>query len=69
MFKDLTVTENRKAKDMGYMPLFAERETVQEAYDYMMRIIDRMLPGDKQAAITGFHVFINTMAVQSAKEE
>ena len=58
-----------KAAKFGYHGLFGHRETLQEAYDYAMQLIDTIPPEDRIAVMTGLHVLMNTIAIERAKEK
>ena len=63
----LTSAQKDRAKALGYMGAFADRETVQQAYDYAIGMAKDC--GDMQGnIITGIHVLINTIAKERAME-
>ena len=43
--------------------LFGSRETLQDAEDYMMDIIEAMPNDERLPMLTGFYVFWNTLAL------
>jgi hypothetical protein len=45
-----------------YSPLFAERETIRQAYDEAIEAVS-----DNNGAITAIHVLLNSIAVQIEK--
>ena len=49
--------------------LFADRETVKEAWDYAFEVINRMRDGEKVAATTALMVLMNTISKQIIANE
>lgn len=49
--------------------LFADRETVKEAWDYAFEVINRMREGEKVAATTALMVLMNTISKQIIANE
>jgi hypothetical protein len=49
--------------------LFADRETIKEAWDYAMRVINSLHESDRIAATTALMVMLNTVAKELTKEE
>jgi len=45
-------------------PLFATRNTIEEAYEYAYSIIETLDPVDKIGVITAMQVLVNTIAEQ-----
>lgn len=46
-------------------PLFATRETIEEAYEFMYAVIEALEePSDKVAVITAVQVLVNTIAAK-----
>lgn len=43
-------------------PLFATRNTIEEAYEYVMAITNALPPKDRPAVITATQVLVNTIA-------
>jgi len=67
MFKDLNTQQKKVAQAAGYHGLFAERETVKEAYDYAMMIVEALPSECKAHVVTAIHVLLNTIAVNRAE--
>ena len=49
--------------------MFADRENVQEAYDWAVEIANRCCNNDKAAVVTAIQVLVNTYAIKLAKGE
>lgn len=49
--------------------LFADRETLKEAFDYAFEVIKRMKDSEQIAATTAMYVVLNTIAKELVKEE
>ena len=47
--------------------LFAERDTLKEAFDYAFRVINSLQNGDQIAATTALYVVLNTLANEIEK--
>ncbi len=52
----------------GYNGMFATRKTVDEAGEYLQKIVNTIDKKDVFGLITGIQVLINTMAIERAKE-
>jgi hypothetical protein len=49
--------------------LFADRDTVKEAFDYAFDVIDNMRGANKVAATTALYVVLNTLSKEIEKNE
>ena len=49
------------AKDLQ-SPMFATRDSIGDAYDYVMRIVNTLPMADRPAVITAIQVLVNTIA-------
>lgn len=56
------------AKSMRH-GLFAERETVKEAWDYAFEVINSLPKSQKAAAMTAMMVLLNTISKEILKNE
>ena len=68
MYDDLTDEQQKKARELGFTFIFAERESVVEAINYSFHLIDSKCFDYKPEALTALYVVINTFAVALAKE-
>jgi hypothetical protein len=59
-YHDLPQHEKDQLKKLGYYPLFADRDTPQEAYDYAMDIAKNAR--EEAHIVTAVHVLLNTLA-------
>ncbi len=57
---EMNKTQRKIAEQFGYCGLFAERSTIQEAYDDMIKALDKKT--DNMYLFSLFHVFCNTVA-------
>jgi hypothetical protein len=57
---DLSKEKQEVALAMGFVPMFASRDTLEEANEYFMMIVESLSPGDKVAMLTAHHVLENT---------
>lgn len=62
-FKELDKEAQERATAYGYNGLFSSRKSVQEAFDYAMKVFESLGPSENVAAITGMMVVINTLAL------
>ena len=62
------MTNEELAKSIRH-GLFAERDTVKEAWDYAFDVINRMSESDKIAATTALMVLTNTISKQILANE
>ena len=58
-----TVTPAQVAQSIRN-PMFAKRETLNEAYDYFFGVIQAINAADRAAALTATQVLLNTIADQ-----
>jgi hypothetical protein len=56
------------AENYGYSGLFGHRESLAEAGEYAMRLIDNLKPSERKWATIAMMVVSNTHAVERAKE-
>lgn len=63
MYKDLTEAQQKKAIRYGFCGLFANRSTIQEAYDQAATQATSLKDGDKQKMIVCLQVLMNTWAI------
>jgi hypothetical protein len=56
------------AKSMRHN-LFADRETVKEAWDYAFEVLNSLRDSDRVAAMTAMMVLLNTISKQIIKNE
>ena len=49
--------------------LFADRETLKEAWDYAFQVINSLRESDRMAATTAMMVMLNTVAKEITKNE
>lgn len=49
--------------------LFADRDTVKEAWDYAFEVMNRLRDGEKIAAMTAMMVLMNTISKEIIKNE
>jgi hypothetical protein len=59
-FHDLSNEQKKDALGRGYIAMFASRDSVEEATEYLHEILDTLQPHDKIAVITAFQVLENT---------
>jgi hypothetical protein len=59
-YEDLTQEQKEVARKKGYTNMFASRDSVDEAYDYMNKVVGSLSPADALAVITAFQVIKNT---------
>jgi hypothetical protein len=59
-YHDLSPEQKELAKKKGFSSMFASRDTLDEAYDYMNKIVATLNPTDALAVITAFQVIKNT---------
>jgi hypothetical protein len=45
---------------MGYVPMFASRDSIEDAHDYFNDVMESMNPSDRIAFLTAYHVLKNT---------
>lgn len=69
MFDDLSKKKQEKALKNGYIALFSERETMQEAYDYALNIVTAIEAKNRNAVLTAIHILTNTHAVIAADSD
>lgn len=62
------MTNIELAKSMRHN-LFADRETVKEAWDYAFEVINRLRDKDRVAAMTAMMVLLNTISKEILKNE
>lgn len=67
-YEELTEEQKAKAKSLGYVGMFANKDTLQEAYDHAMSITASLSPGDRTAATLAIHILMNTYAIHMAQE-
>ena len=60
------MTNQELAKSIRH-GLFAERDTLKEAFDYAFRVINSLQNGDQIAATTALYVVLNTLANEIEK--
>ena len=60
------MTNQELAKSIRH-GLFAERDTLKEAFDYAFRVINSLQNGDQIAATTALYVVLNTLAKEIEK--
>jgi hypothetical protein len=60
------MTNQELAKSIRH-GLFADRETLKEAFDYAFRVINSLKDGDQIAATTAMYVVLNTLAKEIEK--
>lgn len=65
-YRDLSPEQANVANELGYMGMFAERDTLQEAYNYADKLIQSLKETDRVGMYTALHVLVNTYAVQIA---
>ena len=59
-YYDLTKKGKEEALDRGFVPMFASRDSVLEAQEYMDEALESLEPHDKVAVITAMQVLENT---------
>ena len=50
-------------------PMFSQRDTIAEAFEYFFMLADTVNHADRGAMITGTMVLLNTIAAQLKKQE
>jgi uncharacterized protein (DUF2267 family) len=50
-------------------PMFAKRDTLEDAYDYFFSVVQAINAADRTAAITATQVLLNTIADQIERVE
>jgi hypothetical protein len=65
----MTEAEKEAARKRGWLPMFAHRDSVSEAYTYAMDVAVTLCSKDKAAAITAIQVLVNTYALQLSIKE
>jgi hypothetical protein len=56
----LSNEKQKEALDMGYVPMFASRDSMEEASEYFTQALESLAPHDMIAVLTAFHVLKNT---------
>lgn len=67
LFKNLTEEQKERAIRKGYVGLFAERDTIQEAYNYALEMANQS--EDTPWITTAICVLVNTYAIQLTIDE
>lgn len=57
---ELDSKKQKKALDMGFVPMFASRDSMEEASEYFANVLESLNPADRIAVLTAFHVLKNT---------
>ena len=65
IYSKLTDEQKSEARDMGYQPMFANRDTMEQAKSYSDLIINSLPPSDQIAVLTGLQVMENTKILSS----
>jgi hypothetical protein len=59
-FHKLSTELKQKALDMGFVPMFASRDSIGEAKEYFETVMESLNPSDRIAVYTAIQVLENT---------
>jgi len=68
-FRDLTPEQQQAAIKKGFVGMVSERETVQDAYNYAIRVAEGCCDSCKVYVMTALQVLVNTYAVILSADE
>jgi hypothetical protein len=63
------MTKNAQLAKAIRVPLFADRETINEAWDYATEVLMSLRESDRMAAMTAIMVLTNTISKEILKNE
>lgn len=65
--RDLTDSQIKLIQDLGYNGMFAARDTITEAHEYLMSVADACGKHNRIYVITAAQVLVNTLLIELVK--